>query len=254
MVREVPDEVGEPDEQRNSAAQPDPGLGQSFPLARQDETHEHAEPEEKYPVLVFEADTGQQPEPEPKLLVAGLYDSQHDCRARRPNRRLERVHGQEVKKGEVAEGQEDRERGENLRVPATAEGAGHSAREPHRHRTRQCGKEAQAKKRLAGHPLLEPGDESDERRLVHVAPGQVLAAVNVVEFIAENAVAGGGRELSRQRHGGNVEDPRRAGSPAARGAVSRPGWRRDVQSGGHLERTRILPRRESVECLLASAK
>ena len=59
MVREVPGEVGEPDEQRYSAAQPDPGPGESFPLARQDETREHAEPEEKYPILVFEADSRQ---------------------------------------------------------------------------------------------------------------------------------------------------------------------------------------------------
>ena len=55
----------------------------------------------------------------------------------------------------------------------------------------------------------KPGDECDQRRLVDIAPGKVLAAGHVVELVAKKAVVIDARKLNEQLGGGEAREQRR---------------------------------------------
>ena len=85
---------------------------------------------------------------------------------------------------------------------------------------------------------------ADDRAVVHVAPGEVAAAGEVVELVAEVAVA----EVLRPEDGGDVQHEhqrRKDGGKAQRGAKRGVRWT-DDGGGGHLDvRVRDVGRRSS---------
>src|SRR5262249_1844841 len=60
----------------------------------------------------------------------------------------------------------------------------------------------------------DPDQQRDERRLVDVAPGQMLRAGVVIHLIAEDAVTHRGKQVEEQLGEGDVEHDRRAGGKA----------------------------------------
>jgi hypothetical protein len=81
--------------------------------------------------------------------------------------------------------------------------------------------------------LREARRHRDERRLVHVAPGEVLPAGEEVELVAEEAVAAGEGELEGERQQGqHPPDPRRAPPGLAAAHAGSTGFlRRSRQTG-----------------------
>src|SRR5215470_8095894 len=61
----------------------------------------------------------------------------------------------------------------------------------------------------------EPGDEYVHRRMVHIAPRQMLRASHVVHFIAEDAVACCREQMKQKLCECHVKDDCRARSEAA---------------------------------------
>ena len=51
-----------------------------------------------------------------------------------------------------------------------------------------------------------PGNDSDERRLIDIAPVEVLTAGQVIKFVSKNSVTAGGEEVKKQFCAGKTED------------------------------------------------
>ena len=51
-----------------------------------------------------------------------------------------------------------------------------------------------------------PGNDSDERRLIDIAPVEVLTAGEVIKFVSKNSVTPGGEKVEKQFSGGKTED------------------------------------------------
>jgi hypothetical protein len=56
----------------------------------------------------------------------------------------------------------------------------------------------------------EPGNEGNQRRLVHIAPSKVLSTSKVVEFVSKDAIARGGEEVDEKFDRREIKDDRRA--------------------------------------------
>ena len=136
-----------------------------------------------------------------------------------PEKRLERVHRKEAVEGEIRGRPENRAGREKLAVALGAQFAREDAGEKNDRCAREHGKQADRNERIAEGVALEPRDERDQRRLVDVAPGEVLAASHVVELVAKEAVARDARELRDQLDCGEAGENGGCGegAPAHRG-------------------------------------
>ena len=157
------------------------------------------------------------PNDEPQPLVAGLDDPHDHVRAPRPEQRLERVHREEVVHHDVDEGEGARQGGEAHREASAAHLARQEARQQDERRSGEGRGEPHREERGAERVADEPRHRGDERRLVHVAPVEVLAAGQEVQLVAEVPVAGGGREVQQQlRRRDREDDGQPAGEPRPR--------------------------------------
>ncbi len=59
------------------------------------------------------------------------------------------------------------------------------------------GQEAYREHRVTQRVLRDPGDERDQRRLVNVAPGEMIAAGHVIKLVAEESVVIDAGELNQ---------------------------------------------------------
>ena len=59
----------------------------------------------------------------------------------------------------------------------------------------------------------EPGDQSNDRRLVYVAPIKVFGAGKIIKFVAEDSVTSGCKKMKYEFGGGEIPDDCRAASP-----------------------------------------
>jgi len=57
----------------------------------------------------------------------------------------------------------------------------------------------------------EPGDPTDERRLVDVAPGWMLSAGQEIKFVAEVSIVRAGKEIEDEAREGEIHYERCAG-------------------------------------------
>ena len=196
----------------------DPFRTQQPPLARKAESGDQRKTENEHRVLVFEADSGDDAEGEPPFRRCAFHDAHHDPRAEQPEERLERIHREEAVEGEIRGRPKDRAGGEKLAVAPGAQLTREDTGKEYDGRARQHGKQPDRKERIAEGVALEPRDERDQRRLVDVAPGEMLATGHVVELVAKEAVARDARELRDELDRGEPgEDGGRGeGAPARR--------------------------------------
>ena len=223
--------------------------------AREHESHGEAEPEEQKAQLVLEADAQDQPEDQPQGAAAAVEEAHHHVDGAEPERDVEDVHREDVAESEVERGDERAQRRQELAVAAGPEAASEELGEKHDRGSRDGSEEADAEGRVAEQQPGAAQDERAERRVVDVAPVEVLAAGDVVQLVPVQPVAADEGELERQlqRRGGEQEHPveprvgnTRGRCPAGRrrcshGAckctsISRQPW----PSGGRTERLRAL--------------
>jgi hypothetical protein len=94
---------------------------------------------------------------------------------------------------------------------ASAEAAGPELarqlpREDDRRRTRDRRRQPEGRERVAQHGACHRGHQGDERRVIHVAPVKVFAAGDVIELVAEPAVALEDDQVKRELHAGEPQD------------------------------------------------
>ena len=218
----VPRHVREEDEECDASAEPDPGPCEGPPLRRQQDPDHEGEGVDRHRVLVLQAEPGDEAEPEPQPLVAGLHDADDHVRAARPEQGLEGVHREEVVHHDVDAGQRARHGREAHREAPAAHLPREEAGEQDERRAGEGRGQPRREERGAERVPDEPGHHGDERGLVHVAPVEVLAAGHEVQLVAEVPVARRGGEVHQQlprRDHEHDADP--AGEPRPR---SRHRW------------------------------
>jgi hypothetical protein len=94
-VADLPDQVGEKDEKRDSRSRPGPSAQESFPGRREDKPDSQGREIKCDGVLVLEGDTHDQPQggPEPRAIV--LQNDDQDICCQRPEQDIEGVVGEE---------------------------------------------------------------------------------------------------------------------------------------------------------------
>ena len=213
----VPDHVREEDQEGDRPAEPDPGPREGASLRAQQDADHQGERVDRHRVLVLQAEAGEKAEPQPQLLVAGPDDADEDVRAPRPEQRLECVHREEVVHHDVDEGERARDGREAHREPPAAHLAGQEAGQEDEGGAGEGRGEPHREERGAERVPDEPGHDGDERRLIHVAPVEVLAAGHEVQLVAEVPVAGGAGEVQQQlRRRDREHDAESAGEPRLR--------------------------------------
>ena len=188
MVLDVPQEIRQEDQESDRAADPDPGARERAALRSQHQADHDAGAEDQHGVLVFEADSRQDAEPDPEFRVAGLDDADEQVGATHPEQRLERVHGQQAVRGEECRRHQGRERRQALGKTLPAEFTRDQCGESNLGGAGHGGKEPDGGQGITEQRARQPGDHRNQRRLINVTPSQVPAASEVIEFVNKISV------------------------------------------------------------------
>ena len=159
------------------------------------EAEKQAGREEHDGVLHLKANAAEDADPEPPAWVAGFDIAQHAPGAGHPEQGLEGIHREQVLHEHVDRGGQDGESGEGLGHAAATHPARHGASDPDQCSAGKRGQEADRDEGSAEGMADQPCDEGHQRRVVDVAPAEVLAAGEVIHFVAEDAIARSGVEL-----------------------------------------------------------
>lgn len=216
MVR-LPEEVGESDPDEESDGEGGPAGEEDAALGCEEEANAETDEEEGHRGLVEEAEAGGDAEDRPPLAETGAGEDADESEGREhPEDGFDGVHGEKAVEGEVLGGAEDAEHGEGLGGAAAAERPGEDAGEEDGEGTGEGGEHADAEDGGAEESLGEAGLDGDAGAVVHVSPGEALAADEVVELVAEVAVAEvlgveGGDDVQGEFEGGEGEGEAQGG-------------------------------------------
>jgi hypothetical protein len=220
-VIDLPEDVREHDESRERRAPERPLREEQSPLSCEEKPGDEGDREERHGVLVEEPDSDDDADREPESRIVPPDHADREPGARRPEERLQRVHGEEAVEPEVDRRHEDREGGDDLREPTATQLARYSPGEEHEERARERRRETDRVERV---PEQEPRDlrhRGDERRMVDVAPGEMIPAGDEVQLVDPVAVAAAQRDV---KHDVCDSDGHHDGA-AATGVVRRRGRR-----------------------------
>ena len=175
-------------------------------------------------MFVFEADARERSKRQPPFRRRTLHDADRDPGAKQPEERLESIHGKETVEGEIRRGEQNRCGRKKLPEAPAAEFASHHAGKKNHSGAGEHRQKANREKRVAENVARNPGDDGYQRWLVHVAPGEMLAAGHIVKLVAKNAVMIDPGKLDEQlRDGQTREHGRGARSGLARGSANERG-------------------------------
>ncbi len=197
-VAGFPKQVWQENRERDGTAEPNPFRTEQMSPSREQESHHESEAEDQHAVFIFEADTGDRSEGQPQLRRCALDDQDRDPGTEQPEKRLEGVHGKEAVESEIGRREQNRRGGQKLRQKTAAEIARYAASEIHNCCSGDRRTKTQREERIAGRMANDPSNECDQRRLVHITPGEMLSASHVIQLIAEKSVMIDARELYQQ--------------------------------------------------------
>ena len=167
-----------------------PAAEEDAALGGEEETDDEGDEEEGHGWLVEEAEAGGDAEDDPPLPRAGAGDDADDGEeAGHPEDRFDGVHGEEAVDAEVLRCEEDAEHGQGLGGASATEGPGEEAGEEDHKGSGEVREQADAEERGAEEGFGEAGLDGDEGSVVDVSPGEASTAHDVVELVAEVAVA-----------------------------------------------------------------
>src|SRR5215471_19682548 len=146
-------------------------------------------------MLVENAETRDCAEEQPEARATAVEDTQNRGGRGHPEERLERVHGEKAIEGEIDGGDKHAESGEKLSKPAATQFLGDPGGNKHFGTGSQGWQEAKGVKRIAEKSTAQTRKSGSQGRMINIAPGQMLAARRVVEFVAEIPVASGKNQM-----------------------------------------------------------
>ena len=167
---------------------------------------------------------------EPELRACGLGAKLEDEgeESGHPEEGFEGVHGEVAIDGEVDGEDEDAGEGECLGGTTSTEGPAEHSGEKDAGGAGEGGEETDAEERLAEEQETEAGLEGHDGAVVDVAPGEMAAAGDVVELVAEVAVT----EVDLPEGGGHVEGELEGGEEEGEADGGTQGRVRGADDGG----------------------
>lgn len=244
MVADLPEEVGQGNGDDESDGDGEPSAGEQAALRGEQECDESGDEKEDDGVLVFEAEASADAKDDPPGAAdtvgvgkrVGLGDTDEGEGAEHPENGVEGVHRQIAVDAEVNAGNGDAKHGQGSCGAAASEGPDESSGEEDFGGSGESGEQTQGSHvPIAEKDVGEAGLEGDHGGLVDIAEGDMAAADEVVQLVAEDAVAGmlgedGADGLNGQLDGGEDEaDPEEAAEAIAL----------DGRGGGRGERAHV---------------
>jgi hypothetical protein len=171
-----------------------------------------AEGEEENADLVQKARAHHQAEWAPQPGIVGAGEAGHEEGRHRPEDEVEGIHRVKASEGQELGSDSHREGGERLREAPPAKLAGQSCRQPYEKSEEQRRHETHGEQRIAEKPAYTRQRHDGQRRMIHIPPVEMVGAGEIVELVAEQAVAPPRGELQSHhgQRGGQDEDRRRA--------------------------------------------
>jgi len=177
--------------------------------------------EEGHGRLVEQADAGGDAEKRPPEACRAAALDEDDCKqTEAPEHGFAGVHGEETVKADVLWATDEADHRQRLRGSLTAQRPSEDAAEEDHDGPGECGKNADGEKRVAEEDLAEPCLNGDDGALIDVAPGEMMAAGDVVELVAEVAVA----EVLRVEREREVEQQLARGEEGCETESCAEGW------------------------------
>lgn len=187
---QLPKEERRDQQQGEADGYGEPWGAQEATFGGQQEGTEKRGEKEKHGGLVEEADAGQNAHrhPGPGAQDLALHEDQEQ-NAAHPEGRLEAVHGEIAVCAEVDRRYQQTEHGQGLCRASAAECPGEQAAEADRQGSGNGREDADAEDGVAEQHLAHAGLQGHKRPMVDIAPGEVAAAGEIIELVAEVAVA-----------------------------------------------------------------
>jgi hypothetical protein len=176
------------------------------------DTRDQRQGEEGHRMFVEQPDSDQRPEGQPQCRMGPAPQAHRHIRGSHPEEGLEAVHGQHAGEGGEYRRDQRGHRRRHLRRAPAAELPGHPSGEEDQQGASEGRKEADGEERIAESPAPERGDRRDQRRVIDIAPRQVLAAGDEVQLVDPVAVAPAEGEMERQDGEGDRPESRGIGS------------------------------------------
>jgi hypothetical protein len=153
-------------------------------------------------MLALQREARGKPKPQPQLWLSSRQDQRGNIRAGRPAKGHEHVC---VEVGtEILRRGNDTNAGEEHRITAAAHRARGEPREPRLRCCENHRREANRKERVAEAVARGPGGDSHAGRLIHLSPGEMMAAHDEVQLVAEESIVLVERNVQNQ---GKKGDP-----------------------------------------------
>src|SRR5882724_4014667 len=156
--------------------------------------------EESHGMFVFQSETDDSAEPQPKVWRAAVNDSDEQINGAHPKQRFERVHGKEIA---------DAEKDERAKRSCAAERdcptpSAKLARDHPGQGNVECArnrwKETDCEKGIAEQDAAQPNKQRGKRRQIDITKGEVLTAGDVIELVAKITVTAVGEKMDEQSH------------------------------------------------------
>lgn len=194
-----PEKIGQKNQKCDQTAEPEPGLRELFALLGEYQADDKAKAEEQHGMLVEQANARDDTEEQPKFAAGAIEDFQHDKRGGHPEEGLEHVHGEQAVETEIHGRDHHADAGQKNAVATSAEFARDQAGEDETDASGDGRKKMQGRERVTERDALKPGDYGDERRLIDVAPREMVAAREVVKFVDKIAVAAANQHVRYEK-------------------------------------------------------
>jgi len=186
---DVPQQVGQEDQEGGKAAQPDPFIEEHAALFGEQQAHDDSQAEDGDGILFFHADPGDHAEPQPVPRIIPLDGQNGEVSAAHPQIGFKAVGAEQTAVRKILRHDDGADGAEQHGEAASTEFPGQDGRLHYQQRRCQGRDEANAAQRVAQHGPAKMDQEGNERRLVDISPLQVVAARHVIELIAKVAVA-----------------------------------------------------------------
>ncbi len=178
---------------RRAPREPDPRIEKHTALRREQKADDYAEAEERDGIFFLQTDAGDHAEPQPVARAVfrkrALDGEDSEVSAAHPEIRFEAVGAEQASVREILRRNDDGDGTKKNGEAASAEFAGEDGGLNDQKGGRECGNEANAAERVSQDGAADVNQKRNERRLVDVSPGEMIAAGDVIELVAKVAVA-----------------------------------------------------------------
>ncbi len=210
VVPDVPEQVGQENEEGSESAQPDPLIEEDAALFGQQQADDDTKAEDGNGIFLFQAKTCDQAKPEPVAWLIVLDGADGEVGTAHPEVRFQTVCPEQASVREVLRCDERTDGAQEKCELAAAEFAGDGGGLHDQKGRRQSWDEANAAQRVAKRGAADVNQEGDERWLVDLPPSEVIAARHVIELVAEVSIAVVEVDVEQQIRQGDGPDGRHA--------------------------------------------